>query len=279
MFTRIRKRFTYANVAMTLALVFAMSGGAWAASKFVITSTKQIKPSVLKQLQGKTGPVGPAGAGGPAGPAGAAGAKGENGAPGANGKDGAPGESVAASEVKTSETACAKLGGSKFAAGGKETLACNGKEGSPWTAGGTLPHGKSETGNWVAAPVHTENGVQEVLSSSISFPIPLKEGLSNAGCEEKKAPCQVHFILPGQSGTEGCSGTIKAEPKAEPGNLCVLVFFEEHLGLEPGFPGYQPIAFEAGEVGASKSGTVFSAHVEFGAKSAQADGLWVVTGN
>lgn len=47
MFSRIRKRLTYANVAMTMALVFAMSGGAYAAKKYVITSTKQIKPSVL----------------------------------------------------------------------------------------------------------------------------------------------------------------------------------------------------------------------------------------
>lgn len=36
----IRKRLSYANVAVTLALVFAMSGGAYAASRFVITSTK-----------------------------------------------------------------------------------------------------------------------------------------------------------------------------------------------------------------------------------------------
>lgn len=52
MLLRVRKRLTYANVAMTLALVFAMSGGAYAAKKYVISSTKQIKPSVLKQLQG-----------------------------------------------------------------------------------------------------------------------------------------------------------------------------------------------------------------------------------
>jgi hypothetical protein len=64
MFTRLRPRFTYANVTVTLALVFAMTGGAYAASKFIITSTKQIKPSVLSQLKGKAGP---AGAGGGAG--------------------------------------------------------------------------------------------------------------------------------------------------------------------------------------------------------------------
>ena len=44
MFSRIRKRLTYANVVMTFVLVFAMTGGAYAASKYVITSTKQIKP-------------------------------------------------------------------------------------------------------------------------------------------------------------------------------------------------------------------------------------------
>ena len=62
MFSVIRRRATYANVAMTLALVFAMTGGAYAAKKWVITSTKQIKPSVLKQLTGKAGPGGPPGA-------------------------------------------------------------------------------------------------------------------------------------------------------------------------------------------------------------------------
>jgi hypothetical protein len=44
---RIRLRFTYANVAATLALVFSMSGGALAASHYLITSKKQIAPKVL----------------------------------------------------------------------------------------------------------------------------------------------------------------------------------------------------------------------------------------
>lgn len=45
-----RPRLSYANVAATLALVVALSGGALAATQYVVTSTNQIKPSVLKTL-------------------------------------------------------------------------------------------------------------------------------------------------------------------------------------------------------------------------------------
>jgi hypothetical protein len=45
-----RRRLTYANVAATLALVFSMSGGALAASHYLIKSTKQISPKVLKSF-------------------------------------------------------------------------------------------------------------------------------------------------------------------------------------------------------------------------------------
>ncbi|HEX4306232.1 MAG TPA: hypothetical protein VHZ54_09365 [Solirubrobacterales bacterium] len=60
----------------TLALVFAMSGGALAASHYVITSKKQISPTVLKSLKGKPGKAGAAGKTGATGPAGATGAAG-----------------------------------------------------------------------------------------------------------------------------------------------------------------------------------------------------------
>jgi hypothetical protein len=78
-----RKRITYANVTATLALVFAMSGGAMAANHYLINSTKQISPKVLKKLKGNTGKTGAAGA------------------PGAAGKEGAPGkEGTAGKEGK-----------------------------------------------------------------------------------------------------------------------------------------------------------------------------------
>ena len=142
-------RLTYANVVATLAMVFAMSGGAYAASKYLIVSTKQIKPSVLKQLQGKAGTTGPAGAPGATGSAGPVGPTGAKGADGANGTNGAPGTNGTSvtSSVEKAGANC-KAGGSKFVAASGTTYACNGENGSPWTAGGTLPPGASETGVW-----------------------------------------------------------------------------------------------------------------------------------
>jgi hypothetical protein len=77
-----RRHLTYANVAATLALVFAMSGGALAAKHYLVESTSQINPKVLKKLRGhngKIGKTGKAGLTGLAGPAGATGAAGATG--------------------------------------------------------------------------------------------------------------------------------------------------------------------------------------------------------
>jgi hypothetical protein len=224
MIARIAKHFSYANIALTVGLVFAMSGGAFAASKFLITSTKQIKPSVLKQLKGKPGsagsqgPQGPAGAAGPTGPGGAPGAKGENGAPGAEGESGV---SVTSKELTKSEAACKKEGGSEFTAGeGKKTIACNGKEGSPWTAGGTLPEGASEHGQWAAAG---NTSAPSIHAASISFPIALEATLSEGkthviGIEEGfKELKQAAAITSGE-----CTGTWE-HPGAAGKNLCVFV--------------------------------------------------------
>ena len=57
----------------SVALFFSLAGTGLAASKYLITSTSQIKPSVLKDLKGKEGPVGQQGPAGAAGAAGAAG--------------------------------------------------------------------------------------------------------------------------------------------------------------------------------------------------------------
>jgi hypothetical protein len=74
--TKLRRRLSYANITATLALLFAMSGGALAATHYVITSTKQISPKVRKELKGAQGPKGPAGPAGSPGASGAAGGQG-----------------------------------------------------------------------------------------------------------------------------------------------------------------------------------------------------------
>jgi hypothetical protein len=102
-----RKRLSYANVTATLALVFAMSGGAMAANHYLITSTKQINPTVLKKLTGKPGKNGAAGANGvngatgPTGSTGPQGPKGETGPKGEEGPKGANGTAVAYAHVSS----------------------------------------------------------------------------------------------------------------------------------------------------------------------------------
>lgn len=195
MFSKGRRRLTYANVTATLALVFAMTGGAYAAGKYLITSSKQISPKVLKQLVGKTGARGPIGPTAPAGTAGAAGAAGTKGEPGTAGKEGKEGKVGLQGEP-----------GEK------------GEEGSPWTAGGVLPAGQTETGMWgvSALPGSPDGGLIQLSTVPISFTIPLKAPLPEAN---------VHVVGPGEKGTGGgtCPESSSYEkPAAEPGNLCIF---------------------------------------------------------
>jgi hypothetical protein len=200
MFSKIRKRLTYANVAMTLALVFAMSGGAYAAKHYLITSTKQISPKVLKALKGNTGPAGAAGL---AGAQGGQGLKGETGAAGASvtGKEGPEGK-----EGKEGE---------------------KGKEGSPWTVNGTLPSGKTEKGDWTVSGQAQGGLFEGFLVGAVSFDIPLAV-----------APAAVHLI-PAPTLVEeekgefpkpptGCTGNF-TNPGAAGGSLCVFAREEFNL--------------------------------------------------
>ncbi len=88
-----RKRLTYANVAATLALMFSMTGGAIAANHYLINSTKQINPKVLKKLKGATGATGQTG------PQGLQGPVGKEGAPGKTGNQGAAGSALAYAHI------------------------------------------------------------------------------------------------------------------------------------------------------------------------------------
>ncbi len=256
MFSALRTRFGIPGVLATVALVFAMTGGAFAA-KYLITSTKQISPSVLKKLKGATGPAGAPGA------AGAQGAAGSNGKDGANGTNGTNGVSVASS-VEPKGANCTE-GGSKFVAASGTTYACNGAkgakgaEGSPWTELGTLPPEETETGVWAA------NGTTSDLAgvwAPISFNIPLSAPLGASG---------VHFEGEGEAVFKAtCTGTM-ANPTAPPGHLCV---YGAANNLKPGFLG-AILDPSTTSPGAAVSGAALSLSVVgdpgFGA------GTWAVT--
>ena len=254
MFSRIRGRFTYANVVVTFALVFALSGGAYAASRYVITSTKQISPKVLKSLKGANGANGASGAPGAQGVQGSQGAQGPQGPQGPQGAGGPAGQGVTSKTVTTKEAACNKEGGSEFTAGSSKTFACNGKEGSPWTEGGTLPSGKSLKGEWGASISAT--GLN-AMADFVSFGIPLSS-----------VPV-AHYFKEGETPTagSGCTGSA-AEPGAEKGNLCV--FTETAANVFQG-EGFEPKVETVGLFG-------FSVHaISKEAGIAQVAGTWAVT--
>lgn len=230
MLSRLRKHFTYANVALTVALVFAMSGGAYAAGKYLITSTKQINPKVLKQLVGKTGAMGAAGATGamgaagsqgPAGLAGTLGAQGVPGVKGENGAEGKPGTSVTSKTVAEGSKDCS-AGGTEFKVGTAASYACNG---SPWVAGGTLPSGKSESGTWGTVYTAAKSGQDGVASISFTIPLSSAPEVYEIGINEEYAggKNEAAAIKEGK-----CSGTF-AQPEAAPGVLCIFPRYEVNL--------------------------------------------------
>ena len=246
MFSAMRKRLRVspATVIAGLALVFAMTGGAYAAKKYLITSTKQISPSVLKSLQGKAGPAGangvqgPAGPAGPQGPAGTAGAKGDAGAAGSQGSVGLKGERGATGPQ-----------GEEGPQGENGKNGATGPAGSPWSSGGKLPSGSTETGTWA---VTQQAGL---AMDEISFSVPLAV-----------AP-QANFVsraeLNSGAAVANCPSTgaeLAAEdpPKATPGNLCVYAYIQE--GGEFGAILHPFLTLQSGEyrarleVGASKVG-------------------------
>jgi hypothetical protein len=91
-------RLSYANVVATVALFLAMSGGAMAAARYLITSTHQISPRVLRTLRGNRGPTGatgPQGGTGSTGPQGGTGSTGPQGPAGSTGPQGPAGQGPA----------------------------------------------------------------------------------------------------------------------------------------------------------------------------------------
>ncbi len=243
MFSTLRNRFGIPGVISVIALVFAMTGGAFAA-KYLITSTKQISPSVLKKLKGAKGPAGAAGSAGAQGPAGTA---------GANGKDGAVGP--------TGPTGNTGAQGNKGETGEEGP---EGPEGNPWTELGTLPPGETETGVW-SFNTMVPSG-QLIQPAPISFTIPLAAALPAANVHLAPEPTN-------------CPGTVE-DPQAASGHLCVYtqtLEFAKFIGkVEPAIASISP---PGGATGGPGGAGTSGARLVFGAEGTPnfGYGFWAVT--
>jgi hypothetical protein len=221
MLSHLRKRLGIPGVISVIALVLAMTGGAFAASKFIITKKNQIAPKVLKELKGNTGP---------------AGANGTNGANGAPGAAGANGLSVTNTKLNPGNEECPE-GGAEFKVGsGTPTFACTGEEGeegetgppgpegSPWVAG-SIPPGSELRGTWA---VNTNAAAAEFVYTAISTGVPLETGVA------------VMVRAPGGFGPIECPGTadeplpaINTEEGNAPVNGVLCFYTKESTNIDP----------------------------------------------
>jgi hypothetical protein len=198
---RVRKHLNPTTFIAFLALVFAVTGGAFAAtgssssgSHATLTATVAKAKAAPKGKAGPRGPAGAKGATGATGAAGPAGATGPGGPAGAKGENGAAGAAGAAGVTGPAGPA---------GAAGKA-----GPAGPEGNIGATLPSGTTETGTFFA-PATSESETE----TSISFPIQLPSAVAAAyvtleDVEEAKIPT-------------GCSGSAE-KPEAEDGHLCVF---------------------------------------------------------
>ena len=217
MFQKVRKQITPATVMAFVALVFAITGGAFAATgssgsgnggspaakaTASVTSVHAVTAKAKKKAASTRGPAGPkgaTGATGATGPAGATGATGPGGPAGGPGPTGNNGEK-----------------GEKGEKGEQGTPGKNGTNGQTGFTE-TLPPGKTETGVWGFY------GEDPGVRIPISFPIQLSQGIEAS---------HVKFVEGKQPGekVEGCEGGSVVKPTAEQGYLCVYV----KSSLEPG---------------------------------------------
>lgn len=236
MYARLREQFsTAALILSALALVFALVGGAYAASQ--ASKSKTVVKRGPQGKRGKPGPPGPKGdAGAPGapgakgdiGPAGPKGDKGDKGDKGEQGIQGIAGKSVKVVPIAAGGPDCKERGGAfvEEEDGSPKAEVCNGEKGpkgdkgdkgEPWTVGNVLPPGAEERGVWSfnGTPGETEGGGDALVP--ISFGIPLSTGLFGG---------EVHISTPSQTDADFstfCEG-VSTEGKVKVnGHMCLWV--------------------------------------------------------
>jgi hypothetical protein len=298
----LRRHFNATTIIAIVALVFAMTGGAFAVvgkaggSPSAVAAKKKVKKKgkakVLRGPKGETGPAGAAGATGPAGPQGPAGPtgpagkgekgeKGDTGPEGPKGATGPDGKSIVTGSPTVVECAAGGMT-AEVEGSGTKTAICNGENGAPGAPGPEgnikkyLPKGMTETGAWGA--IYEAAGAESSFAVPMSFNIPLEQGVSAS-----------YYIKHGEGMGEGectsvgsghcapsiengnCKGNFD-EPGASEGYLCA---FEETSKNATGLKAFGgDIALHT--IGGGKSGAeVLFTSVAAGQVSI--DGTWAVT--
>ncbi len=168
-------------IVAVIALIAALGGTAIASGGLSGAEKKLIKKEAEKQAK-KFAVAGP------------------QGAPGAPGPKGAPGE--------------------KGTKGDNGTNGTNGTNGSPWTAGGTLPSGATETGSIAGDSLSSETPAVVRTDVPISFSIPLAEGLD----DEHVLVIYENAAVPSACENPGHPDPASAvNPEASSGYLCVYL--------------------------------------------------------
>jgi len=207
----IREPFGTAGLIVAfIALIAALTGGAYAASGGLTAKQKKEVKKIAKQFGGKPGAPGATGPAGPAGAKGATGVAGTNGINGANGTNGLQGATGEAGMCSGEEPEC------------------------------VAPPGALMTGAWS----FRNRGVQmietEVEGVKNSYEIGTRRDLVTVSYPMRVIPAPEQgggeqWVLPGGSPTARCPGTVN-EPDAAPGYVCWYVNFLNNAGENPTTP-------------------------------------------
>jgi hypothetical protein len=244
MLAPLRNRFGIPGVISVIALVFAMFGGAYAASKDdgngtgATASAKKKNKKKAKAKRGPRGPKGPKGAAGAAGPQGPAGANGLPGAQGAKGEKGSTG--VQGPQGEQGPQGIQGIQGPQGQIGESGTFSTE-----------PLPEGETLTGVFAAS-----SSAAGVMITEVSFPIPL--AAEPAGFELKEAGYD-------GGGAGNCPGSA-TNPQAAAGRICLYVGEATNVNLM--FSGLNTVA------GSYKYG---GSAAFFATGAATTNGTWAVT--
>ncbi len=277
MYSRIREQFsTTALILSIVALVFAMMGGAYAASN---ASKAKLIPGP-RGKQGKPGKEGPQGPAGPQGLAGAPGAKGDpglkgdQGIPGPKGNDGAPGKSVKVKPLAIGgQPECEETGGALVEEedGSPKVPVCNGKKGEDGEDGTfdfsiKLEPGEVETGVWAFNNLDLADG-------EVRLPVSLTVRLNEAVFTEES---QRVWFTGEPNFSAHCTGNASEPVVVNAAELCI---YAAGAGLSSATFGgaFRP---GAGQPGGTQGLNPLGGYLKFisTADNASGSGVWAVKG-